>query len=140
MNNLLTHTKMNKTLSNSEFCQLLVSRFPLDKNDHYLLVCDGQGMAAIFAKETAKGYSTATINGKTYTKMTADEKRAAVEYIANVPVDIIATKFDWGNGVYESYFLAGAWNEYCEKDKGQFWYEKMKASFISATPVPPVEI
>ena len=122
---------MNKTLSNSEFCQMLANIFPaLNDHDRNIMVFNDEGNCAIFAKETAKGYSSATIFGKPYGKMSAAEKQAAVDAVLTLPVEIAVEKWPYGNGEYKTYWVTGGWNKRLEKDHGQHWYEKKKADLI----------
>ena len=123
---------MAKTLSNSEFAQILAARFPaLSKYDHDVNVYDKDGCYAIHAQETKTGYSSVIVNNKPYGKMNAEEKRNAVEWALNLPVEIVSEK-DSILGIDKNYYVAGAWLWHLEnKDRGNFWYESKKADLIS---------
>ena len=123
---------MNKTLSNSEFAQLIAERFPaLDRCDRDIMVFDETGNCAIYAKESKKGYSSVRLSAfnKPYSKMNAAEKAAAVEWVLNLPVEIATENTDFFKN-YRTYWVEGARMKNIERDRGQFWYEKKKAGIV----------
>lgn len=123
---------MNKTLSNSEFAQLIAERFPaLDRYDRDIMVFDETGNCAIYAKESKKGYSSVRLSAfnKPYSKMNAAEKAAAVEWVLNLPVEIATENTDFFKN-YRTYWVEGARMKNIERDRGQFWYEKKKAGIV----------
>lgn len=123
---------MNKTLSNSEFAQLIAERFPaLDRYDRDIMVFDETGNCAIFAKESKKGYSSVRLSAfnKPYSKMNAAEKAAAVEWVLNLPVEIATENTDLFKN-YRTYWVEGARMKNIERDRGRFWYEKKKAGIV----------
>ena len=79
-----------KTLTASEFAQMIANIFPaLSKYDRHIMVFDETGNCAIFAKETAKGYSSVTVQPfGPYTKLTAAKKQECVEYVKNLHIEI----------------------------------------------------
>jgi hypothetical protein len=125
---------MNKTLSNSEFAQMIAARFPaLNPHDGDIMVFDETGNCAIFAKESKKGYSSVRLGGKyakTYSQMTAAEKAAAVEWVLNLPVEIATTNEGFSFGYYRTYWIEGAKMKNVERDRGQHWYEKAKSKIV----------
>lgn len=123
---------MNKTLSNSEFAQLIAERFPaLNPYDGDIMVFDETGNCAIYAKESKKGYSSVRLSAfdKPYSKMNAAEKAAAVEWVLNLPVEIATENMDFLKN-YRTYWVEGARMERLERDRGSFWYEKKKAGIV----------
>lgn len=124
---------MNKTLSNSEFAQMIAERFPaLDRYDRDIMVFDETGNCAIYAKESKKGYSSVRLGGryaKTYSQMTAAEKVAAIEWVLNLPVEIVTINTSI-LGLYRTYWVEGAKMKNIERDRGQHWYEKSKAEIV----------
>ncbi|MBR2771718.1 MAG: hypothetical protein IKD78_06860 [Bacteroidales bacterium] len=125
---------MNKTLSNSEFAQMIAERFPaLNPYDRDIMVFDETGNCAIYAKESKKGYSSVRLAGrynKTYSSMTAAEKAAAIEYVLNLPVEIATINAGFSFGYYREYWVEGAKMKNIERDRNQFWYEKKKAEIV----------
>lgn len=125
--------KVMKTLSNSEFAQLIANRFPyLSKYDDKHVVYGNDGNGVIFAQETKTGYSSVCINGKRYTQMNATEKMAAVDFVNNIQVEIVTTKSDvikdW---LCKQYFVAGAYMEYLDSQKKYWWYQKKVNEIVS---------
>ena len=123
---------MNKTLSNSEFAQLIAERFPaLDRYDRDIMVFDETGNCAIYAKETKKGYSSVRLSAfnKPYSKMNAAEKADAVEWVLNLPVELVTENTDFFKN-YRTYWVEGAKMKNVERDRGQHWYEKKKAGIV----------
>lgn len=123
---------MNKTLSNSEFAQMIAARFPvLDRFDRDIMVFDETGNCAIYAKESKKGYSSVRLSAfdKPYSKMNAAEKAAAVEWVLNLPVEIVTTDESFMKN-YRTYWVEGAKMKRIERDRGQHWYEKAKARIV----------
>lgn len=123
---------MKKTLSNSEFAQLIAERFPaLDRYDHDIMVFDETGCCAIYAKESKKGYSSVRLSAfnKPYSKMNAIEKADAVEWVLNLPVEIVTENTDFFKN-YRTYWVEGAKMKSVERDRGQHWYEKKKAGIV----------
>lgn len=123
---------MNKTLSNSEFAQMIAARFPaLTPYDRDIMVFDETGNCAIYAKESKKGYSSVRLSAfdKPYSKMNAAEKAAAVEWVLNLPVEIATENTDFFKN-YRTYWVEGARMKRLERDRGSFWYEKKKAGIV----------
>ena len=123
---------MNKTLSNSEFAQMIAARFPaFDRFDRDIMVFDETGNCAIYAKESKKGYSSVRLSAfdKPYSKMNAAEKAAAVEWVLNLPVEIVTTDEHFMKN-YRAYWVEGAKMKRIERDRGQHWYEKAKAQIV----------
>ena len=123
---------MNTTLSNSEFAQLIAERFPaLNPYDGDIMVFDETGNCAIYAKESKKGYSSVSLSAfdKTYSKMNAAEKVAAVEWVLNLPVEIATENTDFFKN-YRTYWVEGARMKRLERNRGNFWYEKEKAGIV----------
>ena len=113
---------------------MIAARFPaLDRFDRDIMVFDETGNCAIYAKETKKGYSSVRLSAfnKPYSKMTADEKTAAVEWVLNLPVEIVTTDEGFSFGNYRTYWIEGAKMKNVESDRGQHWYEKAKAKIVS---------
>ena len=125
---------MNKTLSNSEFAQMIADRFPAlnPYGNGDIMVFDGAGNCAIYAKESKKGYSSVRLSAfdKPYSKMNAAEKVAAVEWVLNLPVEIATTNEGFSFGYYRTYWVEGGKMENIERDRGQHWYEKAKAQIV----------
>lgn len=124
---------MKKTLSNSEFAQMIAERFPaLTPYDRDIMVFDETGNCAIYAKESKKGYSSVRLSAfdKPYSKMNAAEKVAAVEWVLNLPVEIATTNEGFSFGYYRAYWIEGAKMKNVERDRGQHWYEKAKAQIV----------
>lgn len=121
-----------KTLSNSEFAQMLASMFPAvdDYRRDEISIFNENGGYAIHAKETAKGWSSVRIGFNTYNKMTAAEKQMAVEYVKTLAVEIVTEKSDVGNWTYKSYWVAGSRMQYLESHKNCWWYESEKSRII----------
>ena len=123
---------MKKTLSNSEFAQMIAARFPaLNQYDRDIMVFDETGNCAIYAKESKKGYSSVRLSAfdKPYSKMNAAEKAAAVEWVLNLPVEIATTnEFFMKN--YRTYWVEGAKMKRIERDRNQHWYEEAKAKIV----------
>lgn len=124
---------MNKILSNSEFAQMIAARFPaLDRYDRDIMVFDETGNCAIYAKESKKGYSSVRLGGryaKTYSQMTAAEKATAIEWVLNLPVEIVTINTSI-LGLYRTYWVEGAKMKKVESDRGNHWYEKSKAEIV----------
>ena len=123
---------MAKTVSNSEFAQLIAERFPaLNRYDRDIMVFDETGNYAIYAKESKKGYSSVRLSAfnKPYSKMNPAEKAAAVEWVLNLPVEIATENTDFLKN-YRTYWVEGAMMKNIERDRGQFWYEKKKAGIV----------
>lgn len=123
---------MNKTLSNSEFAQMIAARFPaLNRYDSDIMVFDETGNFAIYAKESKKGYSSVRLSAfnKPYSKMNAAEKATAVEWVMNLPVEIVTENIDYFKN-YRTYWVEGAKMKRVEGDRGQHWYEKAKAQIV----------
>lgn len=124
---------MKKILSNSEFAQMIAARFPaLGRYDRDIMVFDETGNCAIYAKESKKGYSSVRLGGrysKTYSQMTAAEKAAAIEWVLNLPVEIVTINTSV-LGLYRTYWVEGAKMKNIERDRGQHWYEKAKAEIV----------
>ena len=123
---------MNKTLSNSEFAQMIAARFPaLNQYDRDIMVFDETGNCAIYAKESKKGYSSVRLSAfdKPYTKMNAAEKAAAVEWVLNLPVEI-ATTNDYMLIGYRQYWIEGARMKYTESHRNRYFYKEELASIV----------
>ena len=117
-----------KTLTASEFAQMIANLFPaLSKYDRHIMVFDETGNCAIFAKETAKGYSSVTVRPfGPYTKLTAAKKQECVEYVKNLHIEIAT--YTMRNGfVHKCYHVAGTTAKEIESHRGQHWYEWEKA-------------
>lgn len=117
-----------KTLTSSEFAQMIANIFPaLSEYDRNIMVFDETGNCAIFAKETAKGYSSVIVHAfGPYTKLTAAKKQECVEYVKNLHVEI-ATYTMRDGFVHKAYHIAGTTAKYIESHRGQHWYEWEKA-------------
>jgi len=111
---------------------MIAARFPaLDLYDRDIMVFDETGNCAIYAKESKKGYSSVRLSvfNKSYSQMNAAEKTAAVEWVLNLPVEIVTISNNmWKE--YRTYWVEGAKMKRVERDRGQHWYEKAKAEII----------
>lgn len=94
------------------------------------MVFNYEGYCAVYAKETEKGNSVVRINGKSFGKMTKDEKLAAVEYVNNLHVEVIKTKSRYSDSTIEQYFVAGDYDKYVESHS-DWQKEIMNREFIS---------
>ena len=124
---------MNKTLSNSEFAQMIAARFPaLNPYGRDIIVFDETGNCAIYAKESKKGYSSVSLSAfeKTYSKMNAAEKANAIEWFLNLPVEIVTTNEGFSFGNYRTYWIEGAKMKNIERHRGEHRYEKDKAKIV----------
>ena len=61
--------------------------------------------------------------------MTAAEKVAAIEWVLNLPVEIVTINTSI-LGLYRTYWVEGAKMKNIERDRGQHWYEKAKAQIV----------
>lgn len=118
-----------KAITNSEFAQFIANRFPkLHETSDGIYVFNEVGGCAIEVKESAKGYSVVRINGESYTKMKAADKLNAFEYVVNLPVEIVTTRYKIQGieSTYRSYYIEGAKMKKIENDKnrGYWWWEK----------------
>ena len=118
-----------KALTNSEFAQYIANRFPkLHSTSDGIYVFNEDGGCAIEVKESAKGYSVVRINGESYTKMNAAAKLNAFEYVVNLPVEIVTTRYKVQGieSTYCAYYVEGAKMKKIENDKkrGNWWWEK----------------
>lgn len=112
---------------------MIANRFPaLTPYDSDIMVFDETGNCAIYAKESKKGYSSVRLSafGKPYSKMTAAEKVAAVEWVLNLPVEIATTDDGFRFGYNRTYWVEGAKMKNIERDHSQHWYEKAKAAIV----------
>ena len=109
-----------KTMTTSEVAQMVMAMFP--KTSDYrneTNVYDETGNSVIIAQEFESGCSKVSgklIGWNSYGKLKADEKRALVEKIKSLQVDIV-TREEYIIGRKEtftwvSYFLKGAFEKY----------------------------
>ena len=114
---------------------MVADRFPsLNRYDHDIQVYDETGNCAIYAKETKKGYSSVRLSytDKSYSQMTAAEKAAAVEWVMNLPIEVVTYYYDDRRDfILRSYNVVGAYMAHLESQRNCFWYEAKKSRIIS---------
>jgi hypothetical protein len=109
-----------KTMTQSEVAQMVMSMFPktIDYRNE-TNIYDETGNSVIMAQEFESGCSKVTgklIGWNSYGKLKAEEKRALVEKIKSLRVDIV-TRVEYMAGkketfTFTSYFLEGTYEKY----------------------------
>lgn len=110
---------MEKTMTASEVAQMVMAMFP--PTSKYLpnqtAVFGEDGNSVINVKEMESGCSKVfgfPCNWKTYGQLKADEKRAMVDFIKTIKVDIV-TERSFDGFEFKAYYIAGAYENRKEK-------------------------
>ena len=107
---------MAHTMTTSEFANYIINRFEnalISKNDYcsYFSILKAGCYHVISVKETKLGISKVTINGESYSKMNASQKREALEFVNTIHFERVEIRDVTNNTLNVHNYLCGIYTQ-----------------------------